>query len=37
VERIIEQANFYGSDNGMTRGFIFHSRKNEAIDLLAII
>ena len=33
VERIIEQANFYGSDNGITRGLIFCSRKNEAIEL----
>lgn len=33
VERIIEQANFYGSDNGITRGLIFCSRKNEAKEL----
>jgi superfamily II DNA or RNA helicase/SOS-response transcriptional repressor LexA len=33
VERIIEQAEFYGSDNGITRGLIFCSRKNEAIEL----
>lgn len=33
VERIIEQANFYGSDNGITRGLIFCSRKNEAVEL----
>ncbi len=33
VSRIIEQANFYGSDNGITRGLIFCSRKNEAIEL----
>lgn len=33
VERIVEQANFYGSDNGITRGLIFCSRKNEAIEL----
>ena len=33
VDRIIEQANFYGSDNGITRGLIFCSRKNEAIEL----
>lgn len=33
VNRIIEQANFYGSDNGITRGLIFCSRKNEAIEL----
>ncbi len=33
VERIIEQTKFYGSDNGITRGLIFCSRKNEAIEL----
>lgn len=33
VNRIIEQANFYGSDNGITRGLVFCSRKNEAIEL----
>ncbi|MDP2175212.1 MAG: DUF3427 domain-containing protein [Bacteroidota bacterium] len=33
VERIMEQAKFYGSDNGITRGLIFCSRKNEAIEL----
>lgn len=33
VKRIVEQANFYGSDNGITRGLIFCSRKNEAIEL----
>lgn len=33
VERIIEQAKFYGSDNGIIRGLIFCSRKNEAIEL----
>ena len=33
VNRIIEQAYFYGSDNGITRGLIFCSRKNEAIEL----
>jgi superfamily II DNA or RNA helicase/HKD family nuclease len=33
VKRIIEQANFYGSDNGITRGLIFCSRKKEAIEL----
>ncbi len=36
VERIIEQAKFYGSDNGITRGLIFCSRKNEAIELSAL-
>ncbi|WP_149304151.1 DUF3427 domain-containing protein [Pareuzebyella sediminis] len=33
VERIIEQAKFYGSDNGITRGLIFCSRKKEAVEL----
>lgn len=33
VERIIEQAKFYGSDNGITRGLVFCSRKNEAREL----
>jgi superfamily II DNA or RNA helicase/HKD family nuclease len=33
VERIIDQAKFYGSDNGITRGLIFCSRKDEAIEL----
>lgn len=36
VARIIEQANFYGSDNGITRGLIFCSRKDEAIELAAL-
>jgi superfamily II DNA or RNA helicase/HKD family nuclease len=36
VNRIIEQANFYGSDNGITRGLIFCSRKTEAIELSAL-
>lgn len=33
VERIIQYAKFYGSDNGITRGLIFCSRKDEAIEL----
>jgi superfamily II DNA or RNA helicase/HKD family nuclease len=33
VNRIIEKANFYGSDNGITRGLIFCSRISEAIEL----
>jgi superfamily II DNA or RNA helicase/SOS-response transcriptional repressor LexA len=33
VERIIENAKFYGTDNGITRGLIFCSRKREAIEL----
>ena len=36
VNRVIEQANFYGSDNGITRGLIFCSRKKEAIELSAL-
>lgn len=36
VNRIIEQANFYGSDNGITRCLIFCSRKKEAIELSAL-
>jgi superfamily II DNA or RNA helicase/HKD family nuclease/SOS-response transcriptional repressor LexA len=33
VNRIIEYAKFYGCDNGITRGLIFCSRKDEAIEL----
>jgi superfamily II DNA or RNA helicase/phage repressor protein C with HTH and peptisase S24 domain len=33
VNRIIEQAKFYGSDNGITRGLVFCSRKEEANKL----
>jgi superfamily II DNA or RNA helicase/HKD family nuclease/phage repressor protein C with HTH and peptisase S24 domain len=33
VERIIEKAKFYGSDNGITRGLIFCSRNDEAVVL----
>jgi superfamily II DNA or RNA helicase/HKD family nuclease len=33
VKMVIEQAQFYGSDNGITRGLIFCSRKKEAIEL----
>ncbi|WP_244140853.1 DUF3427 domain-containing protein [Kaistella flava (ex Peng et al. 2021)] len=33
INRIVEQAKFYGSDNGITRGLIFCSRKKEAIEL----
>jgi superfamily II DNA or RNA helicase len=33
VNRVIEQANFYGSDNGITRGLVFCSRKKEAVEL----
>lgn len=37
VNRIIEQAKFYGSDNGITRGLVFCSRKNEAIELSKLL
>jgi superfamily II DNA or RNA helicase/HKD family nuclease/phage repressor protein C with HTH and peptisase S24 domain len=33
VNRILEKAHFYGSDNGITRGLVFCSRKKEAIQL----
>ena len=33
VDRIIEQSKFYGSDNGIIRGLIFCSRKEEAKEL----
>lgn len=33
VDKIIEHAKFYGSDNGITRGLIFCSRKQEAEEL----
>ena len=36
VNRIIEKTKFYGSDNGITRGLIFCSRKDEAIQLSAL-
>jgi superfamily II DNA or RNA helicase/HKD family nuclease len=36
VNRVIEQAQFYGSDNGITRGLIFCSRKKEAIELSSL-
>jgi len=36
VNRVIEQALFYGSDNGITRGLVFCSRKKEAIELSAL-
>ena len=36
VNRIIEQSHFYGSDNGITRGLVFCSRKKEAIELSAL-
>jgi superfamily II DNA or RNA helicase/HKD family nuclease/phage repressor protein C with HTH and peptisase S24 domain len=37
IDRIIEKANFYGSDNGITRGLIFCSRKDEAKELSALL
>ncbi|MFY7947295.1 MAG: DUF3427 domain-containing protein [Bacteroidia bacterium] len=36
VDRIIEQANFYGTDNGITRGLVFCSRKDEAMELSSL-
>lgn len=36
VDRIIEKSKFYGSDNGITRGLIFCSRKKEAVELANI-
>jgi len=36
VSRLIEKANFYGSDNGITRGLVFCSRKKEAIELSSL-
>jgi len=33
VDRIIEKVNFYGSDNGITRGLVFCSRNEEAKSL----
>jgi HKD family nuclease len=36
VDRIMEKAKFYGSDNGIIRGLIFCSRKTEAIELSAL-
>tara|TARA_R110002111_G_scaffold16141_6_gene41518 strand:- start:236 stop:3691 length:3456 start_codon:yes stop_codon:yes gene_type:complete len=33
VNKIISKIEFYGSDNGITRGLIFCSRKNEAREL----
>jgi len=36
VEHIIEHAQFYGSDNGITRGLVFCSRNDESEKLAAI-
>ncbi|MFD1553052.1 DUF3427 domain-containing protein [Putridiphycobacter roseus] len=33
VDKIITNANLYGSDNGITRGLIFCSKKEEAVEL----
>jgi len=33
VKKIVDQAKFYGTDNGITRGLIFCSRKDEAKEL----
>ena len=33
VARIIEKSHFYGTDNGITRGLVFCSRKKEAVEL----
>jgi len=33
VDRIIEKAKFYGCDNGIIKGLIFCSRKDEAVEL----
>jgi superfamily II DNA or RNA helicase/HKD family nuclease len=37
IDRIIEQAKFYGSDNGITRGLVFCSKKEEAKELSTLI
>lgn len=37
IDRILEQAQFYGSDNGITRGLIFCSRKDEAKELSRLL
>ena len=36
VDKILEKAHFYGSDNGITRGLIFCSRKDEATELSSL-
>lgn len=36
VEHILDKARFYGSDNGITRGLIFCSRKREAVELVEL-
>ncbi|WP_407404961.1 DUF3427 domain-containing protein [Chryseobacterium sp.] len=37
VNRVIEQSKFYGSDNGIIRGLIFCSRKEEAKELSKLL
>lgn len=37
INRIIEQAQFYGCDNGILRGLIFCSRKEEAKELSRLL
>ena len=37
INRIIEQAKFYGCDNGIIRGLIFCSRKEEAKELARLL
>lgn len=37
VNKIIEQSKFYGSDNGIIRGLIFCSRKEEAKELSKLL
>lgn len=37
VNRIIEQSKFYGTDNGIIRGLIFCSRKEEAKELSKLL
>jgi len=37
INRIIEQSKFYGTDNGILRGLIFCSRKEEANELSSLL
>lgn len=37
INRILEQSQFYGCDNGITRGLIFCSRKKEATELSRLL
>ena len=36
VNKIIEQSNFYGCDNGIVRGLVFCSRREEAYELSSL-